>query len=107
MKRECTRCRRPFAPGDLAREESRNMEAERKAAGLEGVRFLYYRCPDCGMNDIFVDILPRPGESPEDFQVRRDEMEVVVRRLHGEQAEAVVVPRGGASAGPPTPDRPQ
>ena len=29
MKRDCTRCRRPFTAADLAREESRNMEAER------------------------------------------------------------------------------
>ena len=68
------------------------MEAERKAAGLTGVRFLYYRCPGCGINDIFVDILPQPAESPEDFQQRRDEMEAVVRRLHAEGTEAVVVP---------------
>src|SRR5207237_615042 len=47
MKRECTRCGRPFTPGDLAREESREMAAKRRAAGLEGVRFLYYSCPRC------------------------------------------------------------
>jgi hypothetical protein len=120
MKRECTRCnrqriylaaarryaryslmgrtlggpsiQRPFAAEDLAREETEGMEAERKAAGLGGVRFVYYRCPNCGMNDIFVDILPRPGESDDDFWARRDEMEAVVRRLHDEQAEAVVDP---------------
>jgi hypothetical protein len=92
MLRECTQCRRAFTPPDLARDESRNMEAERKAAGLEGVRFLYYRCPACGMNDIFVDILPRQDESDEDFRRRRDEMEDVVRQLHSDQTEAVVVP---------------
>jgi hypothetical protein len=67
------------------------MESERKAAGLEGVRFLYYRCPVCQMNDIFVDILPVPGESAEDFQQRRDVMESMVRQLHTDEAEAVVV----------------
>lgn len=97
MRRECTRCGRPFAPQDLAREESRNMEAERKAAGLEGVRFLYYRCP-CGMNDIFVDILPRDDEFAEDFEQRREALEAAVRQLHAEHAEAQVVPvvRGAA-----------
>ena len=68
------------------------MEAERKAAGMEGVRFLYYRCPACGMNDIFVDILPRAEESDDNFQKRRDEMEEVVRQLHSDQTAAVVVP---------------
>lgn len=92
MKRDCTRCRRPFTPDDLAREESTDMEAERRAAGLEGIRFLYYRCPGCGTNDIFVDILPLPGESPDDFRARRDQMEEVVRGLPRDQAEAVVVP---------------
>ncbi|HJZ91224.1 MAG TPA: hypothetical protein VKE40_10150 [Gemmataceae bacterium] len=90
MKRECTRCGRPFTPNDLAREESRNMEAERKAAGLEGVRFLYYRCP-CGMDDIFVDVLPRDDEFAEDFERRRAAMEAVVRRLHADHANARVV----------------
>jgi hypothetical protein len=92
MRRECTRCRRPFTPADLAREESRNMEAERKANGLTGVRFLYYHCPGCEVNDIFVDILPQAGESEADFQKRRDAMEEVVLQLHSEQTEAVVVP---------------
>jgi hypothetical protein len=92
MLRECTRCRRPFTPPDLARDESRNMESERKAAGLQGVRFLYYHCPACGINDIFVDILPRAEESDDDFQRRRKEMEEVVRHLHSDQTEAVVVP---------------
>ena len=82
MQRECTRCRHRFTPGDLARQQSKNMEAERKAAGLTGVRFLYYDCPYCGASDIFVDILPLGEEAPEDFLRRRDEMEAVVRRLH-------------------------
>ena len=94
MKRDCTRCGRAFTPADLARQESKGMEAERRAAGLEGVRFLYYHCPGCGMNDIFVDILPRPGESPEDFRARCDDMEAVVRGLPQDHAEAVVVPVG-------------
>jgi hypothetical protein len=92
MKRDCTRCGRPFTPSDLARDESREMEGERRAAGLEGVRFLYYSCPECGTNDIFVDILPRPGESPDDFRARQEEMEEVARGLPRAEAEVVVVP---------------
>jgi hypothetical protein len=91
MKRECTRCGRPFTPPDLARTESKTMEADRKAAGLEGVRFLYYRCP-CGMDDIFVDILPRPDEPAAEFDRRRAEMEGVVREMHAEHVQARVVP---------------
>jgi hypothetical protein len=92
MHRECTRCKRPFAPADLRRDESKNMLAERKAAGLDGVRFLYYHCSECGMNDIFVDIVPRESESAEDYEARRDTMETVVRGLHADGVDAVVVP---------------
>jgi hypothetical protein len=90
MKRDCTRCRRPYTPQDLARTESRNMEADRKAAGLEGVRFLYYQCP-CGTADIFVDILPLADEFVEDFEKRRAEMELIVRRLHSDGPLARVI----------------
>ncbi len=94
MIRECTNCRRPFAAADLCRDESKGMESERKAAGLEGVRFLYYHCPACGHDDIFVDILPLPDEAHEDYVARRDAMEAVVRQLHdgAARAQAVVVP---------------
>jgi hypothetical protein len=92
MHRECTRCKRPFAPADLRRDESKNMLAERKAAGLDGVRFLYYHCSECGMNDIFVDIVPRESESAEDYEARRDTMETVVRGIHADGVDAVVVP---------------
>ena len=94
MQRHCTGCGCPFTPRDLSREMSKNMEAERKAAGLQGVRFLYYACSSCGTADIFVDILPRPGEPADQYHRRRDEMEAVVRRLHaehdGEPVAAVV-----------------
>jgi hypothetical protein len=93
MKRECTRCGRMFTPQDLCRADSRGMEAERKAAGLDGFRFLHYQCPACSMSDIFVDMLPLDGESPEDFDRRRAEMEGIARGAHEEQAEAVVVVR--------------
>ena len=92
MRRECTRCKRQFAPADLQRDETKNMVAQRKAAGLEGVRFLYYRCAECGMNDIFVDIVPREAEPPEDYEARRSTMEEVVRGLHADGVDAVVVP---------------
>lgn len=92
MLRECTRCHRPFTPADLAREESKGMEAERKAAGLVGVRFLYYCCPKCKKDDIFVDVLPRPNEAPEDYTARKSAMEDAARAMHSEQVEVVVNP---------------
>ncbi len=92
MSRNCTRCHRPFALENLSREETTNMEAQRKASGLEGVKFLYFHCPGCGMNDIFVAILPLETEFAPDYEARRDAMEKVVRDLHAEDVEAVVVP---------------
>ena len=92
MHRDCTRCHRPFTLADLSREETGNLEAERKANGLDGVQFLYFHCPGCGMNDIFVAILPRETEFAADYEARRDAMEKVVRGMHAEGVEAVVVP---------------
>jgi hypothetical protein len=90
VKRSCTHCQRPFTPMDLVREESRGIEAERKALGLEGLRFLYYRCPGCDCADIFVDVLQREGEPVEEFTRRRTELEGVVHQLHADGVEVVL-----------------
>lgn len=90
MMRMCTRCGRAFTPPDLAREESREMEAERRAAGLQGVLFRYYDCPACGQADIFVDVAALAGETPEDFRRRRDDLETTVRELHADSVGVVV-----------------
>jgi hypothetical protein len=92
MPRDCTRCHRPFTLEDMSREETSNMESQRKASGLEGIKFLYFHCPSCGMNDIFVAILPLETEFAPDYEARRDAMETVVRGLHTDGVEAVVVP---------------
>ena len=92
MHRDCTRCRRPFTLADLSREETDNLEADRKLNGLEGVKFLYFHCPACEMNDIFVAILPLETEFVADYEARREAMENVVRGLHADDVEAVVVP---------------
>jgi len=91
VSRECTGCGRPFAAADLCREECDGMEADRLAAGLDGVRFRYYRCPGCGRDDIVVDVLPLDDEFYEDFEARRDAMEAAVRQLRGEDARAGAV----------------
>jgi hypothetical protein len=99
MQRRCTNCDRPFAASDLVKEVSKGMEAERKALGLEGVLFRYYRCPACGQADIFVDVSPLPGEDGEAFLQRRQALEQAVRGLEGEQVQVVLSerrPRGTA-----------
>jgi hypothetical protein len=93
MQRECVSCHRPFTPADLARQESKGMEAERKALGLEGVRFLYYNCPACGDADIFVDVRPLAGETANEFHRRRAGLEDAVRQLHAEKVEVVITNR--------------
>lgn len=92
MSRQCSRCSLPLAPSDLVREDTTGMEAERAAAGLEGVRFLYFRCSNCGADTILVGILPRDGEFVEDFEARRAIMEEVVRGLHAAPVALAVVP---------------
>ena len=71
MSRNCTRCRRPFDLADLRREETQNLEAQRMANGLEGVKFLYFSCPACGMDDIFVAILPLETEFAESAKLEQ------------------------------------
>ncbi len=93
MMRACTCCRKTFVPRELLRAESKGMEAERKALGLEGVLFRYYVCSACGHADIFVDVLPLDGEDEEAFRARRDELEQAVRHLHGEGVEVVITER--------------
>jgi hypothetical protein len=97
MNRECAHCRRPLTRADLVREESKGMEADRARLGLEGVRFLYFRCPGCGFADIFVDVLPLKGESEDAFRQRRAELEQTVRQLHADGVEVVVAERPDAA----------
>lgn len=93
MHRECTHCQRPFTARDLVREESKGMEASRKALGLDGVRFLYYACPGCGYDDIFLDVHALPDESHDEFYRRRDELERAAREFRGDGVEAVLCQR--------------
>jgi hypothetical protein len=93
MWRICSNCHHPFAPQDFVKEESRGMEAERRAFGLQGLRFLYYSCPVCRHDDIFVDIHPLDGETEEEFQARREDMENAARQIHGEGVDVVVTTR--------------
>ena len=93
MLRECSKCHRPFAAKDLAREESKEMEGERKAQGMQGVRFLYYTCSHCGQADIFVDILQMESESPEEFAIRKETLQGRLKQLQGDHTEVVFTTR--------------
>jgi hypothetical protein len=69
------------------------MEADRKRLGLEGIRFLYYTCPGCKHDDIFLDILHLDGETPEQFQQRRDALEEAIRATESEKVEVTLTER--------------
>jgi hypothetical protein len=93
MQRKCSHCHKDFTTQELAREESKGMEAERKALGLGGVLFRSYTCSACGGADIFVDVHRLAGETEETFRRRRDELEAAVRHLPGGDVEVVLVER--------------
>jgi hypothetical protein len=93
MHRFCTACQREFTPADFVKEQSRGMEAERRELGLEGVRFLYYTCGQCGHDDIFVDLLQREGESSKDFETRRAALEAAIKQCATPEVDVVLMAR--------------
>jgi hypothetical protein len=93
MKRECAHCGRAFGPEDFYKQESRHMEADRRALGLEGVRFLYYVCPGCGQADIFLDLRRQPEETDEQLAERRRAMEDAVCQAQPAGVEVVLTER--------------
>jgi len=93
MMRECSQCRRTYTAQDFVKEESKGMEAERKALALEGVRFLYYTCPDCKHADIFVDVHPLEGESDEYYRASRSELEAADQELHAKNVGVTLIER--------------
>src|SRR5262249_12077112 len=76
--RECSHCHKPLTPQEFVKETSKGMELERKALGLEGIRFLYYQCARCGYADIFVDVHAIEGEPTDQFHQRRRELDAAV-----------------------------
>jgi len=90
MRRECTHCKRPFNREDFVKEESKHMEADRKALGVEGVHFLHYRCPACSYEDVFVDLHPLERETPDQFASRRKTLEASLRRIRASHLEVVL-----------------
>ncbi len=93
MQRTCSQCGCEYRPQDLAREESKGMEQERKANGLAGVAFRFYHCSACGHDDIFLDLHPLAGETTEAFRKRRADLEAAARAVADAQASVVLVQR--------------
>ncbi len=89
MHRQCTQCQRPFTPRNFVKEESKAMEGFRKVLALDGVRFLYYSCAECGHDDVFVDIRLLPGEDQAGLDRRREDAETMVLECHGNKVETV------------------
>jgi hypothetical protein len=90
MIRTCSQCGKEFTPQELSRADSKGLEAERKALGLEGVLFRYYQCSACAQADIFVDVRPLEGETDQSFHRRREELEATLQQLEGDQVDVVV-----------------
>ena len=97
MQRECTHCHRPFTRQDFDKAESKGLDSDRKAAGLKGVHFHDYRCPDCGTEAVFLDMFRLDGESDEAYRSRKETLEAGVRLVQAEAIEVVVVAKGSAT----------
>src|SRR4051812_13220135 len=80
MIRECLHCQQIFSSTDLARSVSKGIEAERKSCGVQGMAFRCYACSHCGHENLFVDLHPLAGETAEEFQRRRDDVEASIRQ---------------------------
>jgi hypothetical protein len=80
MMRECLHCHRPFLPTDLDKDISREIEGNRKSSGISGILFRCYACSHCGKENLFVDLHPLDGETPDELKHRRDELDGLIRQ---------------------------
>lgn len=93
MMRTCSNCQKPLTAAELRKEETKGMEADRKALGLEGVLFRFYACSGCGKADIFVDVLALENETEEEFCKRRRALETAIQEVDARETEVVLVDR--------------
>jgi hypothetical protein len=97
-------CQRPFTGHDLAREESKGVESQRKALGVRGVLFRCYHCPVCGGEGVFIDVYPLDGETERDFQRRKEELRQAAGEVQAGKVGVVIEERpahgpGGVHSG--------
>jgi hypothetical protein len=52
-----------------------------------------YRCPVCGNEDVFLDVVRLDGEADEGFKARKAELEATAGRIRAERLGVVVVER--------------
>jgi hypothetical protein len=91
MQRECKHCGCRLTVSDLAKRKTVKMESDRKQNGLSGFRFRCYTCPQCGYDDLFVDVLHIPGEDPADFSRRRKTLDGVLREVQVPMVEVALL----------------
>ncbi len=96
MVRNCSHCGTVLTLRDREPKLTHKLEADRRSAGLEGVRFHYYHCGECDTANIFVDVYPLAGETEEALQRRRDELERSVGPMRGKGVRVVVGVVGSA-----------
>jgi len=67
------------------------METARAAMNLEGVRFQYFTCPQCGHDLVFLEIAQLPGEPSLGFQERKEALTRVVEEVKTFRTTVLVV----------------
>jgi len=91
MQRACKHCGQQLTVHDLAKSKTVSMETDRKESGLKGFRFRCYNCPQCGYEDLFVDVLHLHGEDLAGYERRREQLDGAVRDVHEPMVEVSLV----------------
>jgi hypothetical protein len=101
MQRECKHCCHQLTVHDLEKSKTMSMEADRKKRSLKGFRFRCYKCPQCGYEDLFVDVLHIPGEDLAAFRGRTEQLEIAAQDVRVPMVEVALaeVPYREASGG--------
>jgi hypothetical protein len=79
----------------LNREETANLEAERKAVSLPGVRFRYYDCILCNRATIVLQVRPLVNETRAAFFKRQQTLDRVAREIRQDDLQVITEIPGG------------
>ena len=60
------------------------------------MHFFDYHCPACGNEDVFIDVVRLDGESTEQFEARKVELETTARQVRAEQVHGIRSTGGAA-----------
>ena len=86
----CCACQTKLGRVDVLEEQSREMEAARRALGLEGIHFRYYCCPRCGHDNVFLVLTPLPGETHQELGERKSALAAEVGSVTAWRTTVVV-----------------